>query len=261
MLNTNTCSKCGTINASENVFCQACGNRLVVSQPAGRMANPLTQPGFQTHQYGVIPIDSLGTRLDGWADFIQDAGNKATEVKNFFEAELHNSSLPQANIVRAELTPGGLGGQRRPYLLLQSYTGATMAVYINEFGKGLYLAWELFVRPVFQWQNIGIMLGVSFLLALIPQLDGDFSFFGLLFGLVGWMITISIGAAILGRVLRNSIWAFFIQEINLFGADDVTAMMLATHKALLHSLDAVGIESNNLRSKLAFKAGRQERLI
>lgn len=260
MLNTNTCSKCGTVNAAQNVFCQSCGTRLTLSEPSTPIF-PVSQPAASLSRFGVIPIDSLGARLDGWADIIQDAGSKAAEVKKFFEAEIQGWNLPQANIYQSELTPGGLAGERRPYLLIQSYTGATLAVYINEFGKGLYLAWELFVRPVIKWQNIGIMLGVSLLLALIPQLSGRFSFFGLLFGMAGWMISISIGAAILGKVMRNSIWAFFIQEINLFGADDVTAMMLAAHKSLLTAIDCAGVESNKLRIKNSFKAGRQERLI
>jgi hypothetical protein len=261
MLNTNTCPKCGTANAAENVFCQACGNRLAITAPAAPVSFPARQQSFQTHHYGTIPIDSLGTRLDGWADIIPNAASKAADVRGYFETELNNCDFPQTNIIRAELTPGGLTGQRRPYVLIQSYTGATMAVFISEFGKGLYMAWELFVRPVIQWQTLGIMAGVAFFLALLPQLNGNLSLFGLLFGTAGWLITICIGAAIAGRVMRNSIWAFFIQEINLFGADDVTAVMLATHKSLLTALDCAGVESTQLRDKLNFKAGRQERLI
>lgn len=254
MLNTNTCPKCGTVNEAQSIFCQACGNRLVVTEYSA------TQQGFQTHHYGIIPIDSLGARLDGWADVVSNAGGKTADVRSYFETEIHNCAFPQTNIVRAELTPGGLAGQHRPYILIQNYTGATIAVYINEFGKSLYMAWELFVRPVIQWQTIGIMVGVAFLLALIPQL-GDFNFFGLLFGLLGWIIVIGLGAALLGRAMRNSTWAFFIREIDMFGADDVTATMLATHKSLLTALDCVGVGSEQLRNKTSFKAGRQERLI
>jgi Uncharacterized protein conserved in bacteria len=261
MLNANTCPKCGTANAAENIFCQACGNRLANTAPAAQVSFPASQQTLQTHHYGTIPIDSLGTRLDGWADVIPNAANKAADVKAYFETELNNCGFPQTNIIRADLTPGGLTGQRRPYVLIQSYTGATIAVYISEFGKSLYMAWELFVRPVIKWQTVGIMAGAAFILALLPQLGGNFSFFGLLFGTAGWLITICIGAAIAGKVMRNSIWAFFIQEINLFGADDVTAAMLATHKSLLTALDRAGVESTQLRDKINFKAGRQERLI
>ena len=261
MLPSITCPNCRTVNDGQNVFCQSCGTKLVATSAPTSFQNTVPQV-FQPPRYGVLSIDSLGARLDGWADLIPGAGTRAADVGAAFDAELQSCNLPQTNIVRTELTPGGLSGQRRPYLLVQSYTGATMAVYISEFGNSLYLAWEMFVRPVIKWREIMIMLGVAFFLALLPQLViQNFSLFGLLFGTIAWMIPIAIGAAIFGKVTRNSFWAVFVQEIDLFAADDVTAMMLATHKSLLKALDVVGVESSQLRSKSAFRAGRRERLI
>jgi hypothetical protein len=261
MLPSITCPNCSTVNEGQSLFCQACGTKLATASVSPQFQGVAPQ-AVQTSRYGSTSIDSLGARLDGWADLIPDAGNKASDVKAAFDAELQGCNLPQANIFRTELTPGGLSGQRRPYLLVQSYTGATMAVSIGEFGKSLYLAWEIFVRPVLKRREILIMLGVSFFLAVLPQIASQsFSLFGLLFGTVAWMIVISLGAAILGKVLRNSPWAFFVQEIDLFAADDITAMMLATHKSLLRALDIVGVESSTLRSKSSFRAGRHERLI
>jgi hypothetical protein len=261
MLPSITCPNCHTVNEGQNLFCQACGMKLA-APPAPTSFQSTVPQVLQPPRYGILSIDTLGARLDGWADLIPGAGSRVAEVRAAFDAELQGCNLPQANIVRTELTPGGLSGQRRPYLLVQSYTGATMAVGISEFGSSLYLAWELFVRPVIRWREISIMLGVAFFLALLPQLaTQNFSLFGLLFGTIGWMIPIAIGAAIFGKVMRNSVWAFFVQEIDLFAADDVTAMMLATHKSLLKALDSAGVESSQLRSKSEFRAGRRERLI
>lgn len=261
MLPSITCPNCHTVNEGENLFCQACGTKLVATPAPTSFQNTIQQV-FQPPRYGILSIDSLGARLDGWADLIPAAGTKTADVRAAFDAELQSCNVPQTNIVRTELTPGGLSGQRRPYLLVQSYTGATMAVFISEFGNSLYLSWELFVRPVIKWREILIMLGVAFFLALLPQLASqNFGLFGLLFGTIGWTIPIAIGAAIFGKVMRNSIWALFVQEIDLFAADDVTAMMLAAHKSILKALDVVGVESSQLRSKSEFRAGRRERLI
>lgn len=210
--------------------------------------------------YGTVKIDNLGQRLDGWADLLDGAGDKAAAVENAFVQELSARQLPQLGLTRADLTPGGLAGKQRGYLLAQAPAGATLAVYIAQYGKDLYLTWDLFLRTVIQWRNILIMLAIAAVLALIPELD-DFSLFGWIVGFLGACIPVGLVALILGKVLRNSALAFFIQEIDMFVADDITAAMFAAHHSLLLAVDEVGLDASLLRKKESFRAGRRERII
>jgi hypothetical protein len=285
---TQPCPGCGRPNPPGNQFCQYCGARMLPSETPAAVQPPVYVPpaqttpapfftppaptlppalapnpnlaGGQTAYAGTLQIDRLGQRLDGWADLVDGAGERATAVENAFITEVQARRMPQVSITHADLTPGGLAGKRRGYALVQSYSGATMGVYITAFGKDLYLTWDLFVRPVILWRNLLIMLGIAAGLSLIPQL-GDFSIFSWILNTIGVLIPVVIVALILGKTMRNSTLSFFIQEIDLFAADDITAMMFGAHHALLGALDGVGIDTTLLRKKESFYAGRRERVI
>jgi hypothetical protein len=272
------CPNCQTPNAAESLFCQACGSRLMQGgeQPVSRQSR-VGGSGFQEPgsvgtrgrtYFSPIPLDKLGERLDGWAELIEDAADKRESVMAAFEEEFQHKQIPQVNLSLSQLTPGGMVGKRRNYHLFQSYTGATMAVYIGEFGKDLYISWELFVRAIIKWRNIAYMAGIAGFLGLCPALVGQNIFEEVLltlvmwlFSIVGWLIPVGIVALIAGRVMKGSFLAFFVEEIDLFSADDVTAMMFAVHKSLLKALDTVGLDTSLLRSKDKFMAGRRERII
>ncbi|MCU0485541.1 MAG: zinc ribbon domain-containing protein [Anaerolineales bacterium] len=262
------CPNCRATNPAEYSFCQSCGTRLQGINPIP--AEPSFQQPAQPERYaqpnlpvsGTIQIDHLGARLDGWADLVEDAGSSASVVSQHFAQELAAHQMPQVNVVRADLTPGGISGKHRAYQLTQSYTGATMAVYIGQFGKDLYLAWELFVRTVIKWRNILIMIGIAAVLSLlITLMGGDFNFIMWLMATAVWSIAIFIGAGFAGKIMRNSRLAFFIEEIDLFTSDDITAMMFVVHKSLMKALDAAGLDSSILREKEHYAAGRRERII
>jgi hypothetical protein len=277
---------CQTPNSSESLFCQACGERLKpgegqtefrgIHQPVNQQP-PGGSAGFRdtssgSHRgrtyFSPIPLDKLGARLDGWAELIEGAADKKEPIARAFEEEYQQKQVPQVNLTLSQLTPGGMVGKRRYYHLFQSYTGATMAAYIGEFGKDLYVTWELFVRPIIKWRNIAYMAGIAGLLGLCPALVGQnileeplLTLILWLFSIIGWFLPVAVVALIAGRVMKGSFLAFFIEEIDLFAADDVTAMMFAVHKSLLKALDSAGLDTTLLRSKDQFTAGRRERLI
>ena len=268
MANGIVCPNCHATSPAEYSFCQSCGTRLQGFSPAP--AEPSLNQPVQKEQAaqhfppvsGTIQIDHLGARLDGWADLVEGAGSSAAVVCQQFGQELAARQMPQVNVFRSALTPGGISGKHRTYQLTQSYTGATMAVYIGQFGQDLYLAWELFVRTVIKWRNILIMMGIAAVLSLlITLMGGDFNFIMWLMATAVWSIAIFIGAGFAGKIMRNSRLAFFIEEIDLFASDDITAMMFVVHKSLMQALDAAGLDSSNMRQKEHYAAGRRERII
>lgn len=276
MAQTTLCPNCRTENPVENLFCYSCGTRF--SPPASTAqgqqnyssttsswdAPAATQSIYTPNQganFGTYPLDKLGTRLDGWADLVGNAAENAESVQAAFSAELQRRQMPYVSHPRADLTPGGLVGKRRSYQLSQSYTGATMAVYIGPFGCDLFVVWDLYQRIMIKWRNIAIMAGVAAVLAIFAAYSGRFYFEIWIFAFLGWALLIALGASILGAILRGSRKAFFIEELDTFSADDITAMMFAVHQSLLSAIDTAGIDASLLRPKEHFAAGRKERII
>jgi len=280
------CPNCRTENPAENQFCFSCGARFGSSQPTPppapqpqtiyqtpptpwadpSPAQPIQYQPSQASHLGTYPIDKLGFRLDGWASLIADAADKSEAVQSAFSAELQRRQMPHVSHPRTDLTPGGLMGKRRLYQLSQSYTGATMAAYIGAFGCDLFVVWDLYRRLIIKWRNIAIMAGAAAILAIFPAYNSsfggnDFSFSIWFATFLGWSGLIGIGALILGAVLRGSRKVFFIEEIDAFAADDITAMMLAVHQSLQCAIVEARLDASLLRPKEHFTAGRKERII
>jgi len=287
------CPKCGSLNAPESLYCDQCGVRLSPGQtqtadfspgqdcPHCGVNNPVeanrcVQCGANIRPAARPPhvaqstpppslfaarIDKLGNRLDGWADLIDNAADKAEAVRSAFQADLEQRKMPQVERSRPTLTTGGVLGKRRNYYVARSYTGASLAVYVGGFGRDLYVSWDLFVRPHIKWRNILIMLGIAAVLAIFPAANSYSEFSAWITATITGFFGIAMVALILGKVLRGSAKAFFMEEIDRFAADDVTATMFAVHHGLLKSIDAAGLDSSVLREKETFKAGRRERII
>lgn len=267
------CPNCRNENPSENLFCQSCGMQLNADsqpKPALRSQQPSSfqynnlnsppQPGSQVA--GTLRIDKLGRRLDGWAELIEGAADKTGPLRDALHGRLQAKRMPEVGLRQTELTPGGLVGKRRTYHLSQNYSGATLATYVGTFGTDLYLAWDVYLAVVIKWINILVMAIIAGVLAIIPA-NGRYGFeFGTwILAWFGWMVPIGLGALVLGQVLRGDRRYFFMEIIDTFVADDITALMLAVHKSMLAAIDEVGLDSSLLRIKEHFVAGRRERII
>ena len=284
-----TCSNCGAANSATSKFCLRCGTALAASHPVvdsswtepspippqWTATNMLPQPEMPS---GAIPIADLGTRLDGWADILLGAGAQAQMVAESFEQQLLAQNMPVVKIRPSTLTPGGWSGKRRSYYLVQIEPGASMAVYINRFGENLYLAWDMYVRPIIRWPILVVALCLIFALpalACFVGYNGDF-LTRLAYAGVGGSTALLIitllcspaagvgllfGAGLIGLIQRGNATAFFIKEIDTFTADDITAMMMSVHKTLLAALDEAGLKTDLLHEKDRFFAGQRTRLI
>lgn len=276
-MTTRICQQCGSPNTETSKFCFNCGTVMVASkvEPLIDRPQPLSpqvnwtdaQPATNVAK---IRIDQLGTRIDGWADVLLGAGSESQSVANLFEQRLRSQKLPGVTIQQQRLTPGGLIGQERLYRLIQTPTGATMAIYVNSFGNNLFLSWDMYVRPVIRWLIILALFAISalpsFCLFIVSLINSGY--FGLIPAFIGPMIcapltvvTVFVVAGLIGLFFYGSFTTFFIAEIDKFAADDVTAMMIGVHKTLLASVDQAGLKADLLRDKTQYHAGQRARLI
>jgi hypothetical protein len=283
------CPNCGMDNPDKNRFCQACGTALesVRSMPTEPPPAPVEAPSWPAatpaaarpapspvapSRTGKTHIERMGDRIDGWADVIDNAGDRADSLLQFVRQRLAERGMPSINHYDQTLTSGGLMGEQRPYHLVLHQVGATVAIYVSAFGRDLYVSWDLFVSLVWKLRTLVIILAVAAVISvpgfLIGAGLGPDNLVGLFSGLVGWVFA-TIGNAIglaffvglAGLVLRRSFWAFFREEYNHFRADDITAMTLAVHHSILEGLDSIGVDRALVRPKEQFRAGRRERII
>ena len=217
---------------------------------------------------GARSLSWLGERLDGWADLIEGAAERAPEVIKAFQERVSIRQMPNVQHESSTLTTGGLVGKKRPYQLVHTPTGAAVAVYIGQFGRDLYVAWDLFIRPGWNMIVIWGILGVGAVLGLFQAFGRDpwtghtrFNFFGWIGATIGLSILFALLVGGAGLILKRNPLAFFRKELDAFDADDITAMTLAVHKSLLQAIDAVGIDIHLLRVKEQFRGGRRDRLI
>lgn len=231
-------------------------------------------------------LSRLGQRLDGWAELIEGMADKAPEVISAFHERVSGREMPNVKHESATVTPAALSRKQREYQLVHTPTGATLAAYIGQFGRDLYIAWDLFIRPVLNLRTLLYMLvaaavlptfcslcslvgGVSGLARSRQISEGVTSLFGSLFVIVPlWIGGVIFLAMIFGGMLmlaglglRGNPLAFFFRELDVFDADDIAAMTLGVHKSLLEAIDAVGINVKLLRVKEQFRGGRRDRLI
>ena len=217
---------------------------------------------------GSRSLSWLGERLDGWADLIEGVAERAPEVIQAFQERVSARQMPNVQHESSTLTTGGLTGKQRAYQLVHTPTGATVAVYIGQFGKDLYVTWDLFIRPIVNKAVLWGILGAAALFGFFTAFRQEawtgrttFSFGGWIAATIGLSILFAALVAGAGFVLKRNPLAFFFKELDAFDADDITAMTLAVHKSLLQAIDAVGIDIRLLRVKEQFHGGRRDRLI
>ncbi len=167
-------------------------------------------------------------------------------------------------------------GRERDYLFVATTAGAAVGVNISANGRDLYLAWDLFLRRV--WNEltlglvalIGIVVGAiaGLLTTHIAKLSGittlplTLAFVGafLVAGLIG-VVACCILGALFGSVTVGDPQALFVKQIDFFEAHDVQAMALSVDKALRAAADKAGINAALLRAKGEFRTGRRGRVI
>ncbi len=229
----------------------------------------LTQPPVQSlpQPSGTQTLSGLGTLVDSWADLIDNQGGRLSTIVQAFSERMAARQMSHFSIQATNVTPGQMFSGNRFYHLVRTQTGATLAVRIDNYGRDLYLSWDLWVKPLPNWPVILGLIGLAALMALggaqTPSFFGPSSFnmtlwiIGTIFNSI-WMGFL-VGLA--GRFVRGNFLGFFLKQLSPFDVDDITAMQLAVHHSLLEAADVAGISQNLLRAKETFHGGQRQRLI
>jgi hypothetical protein len=192
--------------------------------------------------YMGTPIKELGMHVDGWSDVIEDGAELAPKVKKSFNEIMNNHKIPGLRITEVSLTNGEM--ENRPYLLMTSAPGATIAVRIAPFGKNLVVSWDMYTKRQPNWLTIGLLGGIVFALSLTNVLTTGYyygEFFAGLFGFIStfltWLVWPSIILLLLGKVFKDDWLGLFVKDLNPFAADDVDSLSTIIDNALTDAVE------------------------
>jgi len=217
-------------------------------------------------------INKLGERIDGWADLVVNAGDEAELARKQLEVIIQRKSFP-GTLVSSELITPSTGRRMRSYIVTEMDNGATVAAYFGSFGKDLYAKWDIYVKKIINKPVVYSILALSGLQGLTTGAalgslasafrGGGFGvfIFGFLFGAIMAFVPLVLSVGFAGFIIKQSFFGFIFNEMDEFDIDDMGALTLAVHKAMLDTLDAIGIETQALRMKEKFSVGKRERLI
>jgi hypothetical protein len=170
-------------------------------------------------------------------------------------------------------------GKQRDYLFTVTTPGAVATLNVTATGNDLYLAWDLWLRRVWNELAIGLVMLLALAVGAIAgwqAASGIVRLYGgqaplnaVLLGFVGAFLLaglFSAGSVIfatlaLGWLLRGEPLAFFVKDIDLFEAHDVQAMVLGVDKALRNAAEKAGLDVKLLRAKENYRVGRRGRII
>lgn len=220
----------------------------------------------------------LGLRIDGWADLVDGAGERANDALLHVADIIAKKGNPLLSCQRVAFSTGLSSPRERPFLLMKLESGAAITVHVGAVGKDLYASWNLYVRPVINWKVLGLMAGVAVgvnALLVLASLMAGFSMAARSFiagswvmlgsfmgGLLSFGITLALFfalAGILSRIVLGNALAFAFKELTPLDYDDIAAMALAVHHSMLRALDHAGVDIEVLRLKEQFRSGARER--
>ena len=226
---------------------------------------------------GTTNVNNLGYFLDGWADLIEERGDKAQATRQLVYQYLKERNMPDITVLQKDGVVG-LRSAKRPYNLTTTHPGATTAIYVGQHGTDLYVSWRTYRQAVLHDRlkiavAIALLIGLFFLYQGYSNLTGGlFSFMSagtailtsLPFALgvtIGVLIAEFILMGMWGHYIHRDARALFFVQPNLFDADDITAMSFSAHKSILRALDTTGIDTSQLRLKQHFKGGRSDETV
>jgi hypothetical protein len=225
------------------------------------------------------PFAGKGTQVDAWAEVIEGMSAKAPLVVQAFDTHIQDKQVPTADIRTESLTAPGFGAEKRIYYMIRRVP-ALVAVYIAGLGSDLYVSWRLFVKaPISKWRVAAWLLTAAVfpLCNILFSVLMSVSFIGygglgqsiqalilmLVFGMIGFVVgTLTIAAVLaliaglLGYWVARDFLYFWRVPLNEFHEDDIAALTVSVHKALLGAVDAVGIDTKLLRIKEHFGVAR-----
>lgn len=280
------------------------------------MANPNPQPGPSPSQPGPSPAQTSyqGANMIGqlggggsaggsiWGPFagygtrgrhvswlLDNLGDKANALHDAVTQRFAQRDIPGSTMNWQPLVAQGVMVERRPfYFVRRDFT--TVALYIAQFGRDLYISQVTYVKGPLSNVRIGILAAMvlfqlffmfSFtdvLSGAVQDMMGSFSLFGgssggssnmLAFimccvgplGLLNtfaWLVILPFSAY--KYLTEKDVLAILRRPPNEFQIDDTVAMEKAVEETVRQSLDAIGIDAT-LMTPTPENTGNARRLI
>jgi hypothetical protein len=239
------------------------------------------------------PFAEFGTRRRhiGW--LMDSQGPRAADLISKIQSKFNERQIPKATVRQQTLTAQDLLGEQRPFFILNRGL-ASVALYVNQFGRDLYVSLASYLKPPISKLRVFIVLAMIFIggflqmiypamlngsaSAVINGFASSLSPFG---GQSGVSSVVLYGAlfllCIVGPLLSLNNLALFILLIysgyrwiknkdffaalrmpaNEFNEDDLMAMEKAVEQTVRMSIDEIGLKSDDLKPV----AGYRDRLI
>lgn len=308
------CTNCGEANPDNSRFCQFCGNpmpakanpepppaRPLIGQtvPNPYMAAPPRQPDGNIGQLGGGgtaggsiwgPFAGYGTRGRHASWLLDNLGDKANALHEAVTQRFQQREIPASTMNWQSLAAQGVLVERRPFYFVRRGI-TTVALYIAQFGRDLYISQVTYVKGPFSNVRIGILaLMILFQLFFMfsftgalsnaaEEMMGSLSLFGggsggggsTMFTImlccigplgflntVAWLILLPYSAY--KYLTEKDFLAILRRPPNEFQIDDTIAMEKAVEETVRQSLDAIGIDAT-LMTPTPENTGTARRLI
>ena len=298
------CPNCGQANRADSRFCQRCGGALPApaaipaATPAGRPAGaplpPMPAPPAAIGQLGTggtaagniwTPFAGYGTRGRHVSWLLDNLGHQAGDLHAAVTERFQQRAVPSAQMGWQQLTAQGIIVERRPFYFVQRGI-TTVALYIAQFGRDLYISQVTYVKsPISSLRVIILALMILFQLFFmfgftnavgstvggggmfgLPSVDfGGLAFFLCFVGPLGMLNTLAL---LLGSVY--SVYKFFTEKDalailrrrpNEFQQDDTVALEKAVEETVRQALDKIGIATTLMPPSNSATFGSRPRLI
>ena len=274
-------------------------DHLLLGQPLTEVDNMhAAQTTISQASEKKLDIDNLGVFIDRWSNVFEGKAALAEIVQGKVLNELQARGIQDVTVRPViGVTSYLFKSERRPYVVAQTHPGVTVAIYVSESGKDLYVSWRTHARSVFNRRVIEAMayaaafpliLGLCAIFltiynirnTLIPNPPSN-----LIKGLEDFQIFLQASASVVGWVLQGLIIIFlfffltqilictlfgfyfkgaftyyFRTEPNVFDAEDVAALSTTVHQVLLHAVDSAGIDISEIPEKVIHTSRRSERI-
>ncbi len=178
---------------------------------------------------------------------VNGAGDRAEEIEKGFVEDFEKRDLSYVDLARVEVTSGLV---QRAYQVARHRAGSVTA-YVNPYGKDLMVGWELNVQQKPYWKMIlilgAIVLFVPFFISLVIGLN-FWTFLILWFlGIAFFALSVFVGAAITGKIIKDDIWALFVEKPDPAALQELAALSIAVQQSLQAAVKNAGLEVKALK--------------
>lgn len=308
------CPNCQEANPDKSRYCQFCGTNLPEKQITDSSAagpiignaqtNPYHVPPAQQSQSNIGqlggggtaggslwgPFAGFGTRGRHSSWLLDNLGDKAGVLHEAVTKRFQQRQIPNTDMRWFSLVAQGVLVERRPFYFVRRGI-TTVALYIAQFGKDLYISQVTYAKGPISNIRVGILALMALfqlffmfrftdtVLGQLENMVGSLSLFGggssdssamlaimlCCIGPLGFLNTIAwmliLPFSVFKYLTEKDFLAILRRPPNEFQIDDTVALEKAVEETVRQSLDDIGIDASLMVPVQDPDAGRARRLI